>query len=131
MGKYCRPRGATDDKTLVIQHMCIACYIPKATYCHNAFPLQQWLHECTSMLRYMYIACLFLHGFLFLDYPKDGSSKNLGNMGTLIPFHVVSFLKSFHFSRCTQVSSACFCINSQNSFTFRLLITCKHQAEED
>jgi hypothetical protein len=23
----------------------------------NAFPLQQWLHERASMLRYMYIAC--------------------------------------------------------------------------
>jgi len=25
-----------------------------------AFPLQQWLHKSASMLRYMYIACLFL-----------------------------------------------------------------------
>jgi hypothetical protein len=24
-----------------------------------AFPLQQWLHERASMLRYTYIACLF------------------------------------------------------------------------
>jgi hypothetical protein len=24
----------------------------------NAFPLPQWLHERTSMLRYTYIACL-------------------------------------------------------------------------
>jgi len=24
----------------------------------TAFPLQQWLHECASMLRYTYIVCL-------------------------------------------------------------------------
>jgi len=38
--------------------------IPKATNIHSeyiihtAFQLQQWLHECASMLRYAYIACL-------------------------------------------------------------------------
>jgi len=26
-----------------------------------AFPLQQWLHDRTSMLRYTYIACLVKH----------------------------------------------------------------------
>jgi len=25
-----------------------------------AFPLQRWLHELTSMLRYSYIACLVI-----------------------------------------------------------------------
>ena len=39
--------------------------IPKGTNTHSdyvisfAFPLQQWLHELASMLRYTYIACLF------------------------------------------------------------------------
>jgi hypothetical protein len=42
----------------------IACWIPKATNTHSryailiTFPLQQWLHERASMLRYTYIACL-------------------------------------------------------------------------
>jgi hypothetical protein len=42
----------------------IACWIPKATNAHtdcvilDAFPLQQWLHECTSMLRDTHNACL-------------------------------------------------------------------------
>ena len=129
--KYCRAGQATDDKIQVIQHMRIACWIPKATDSHNAFPIQQWLHERTSLLHYMYNACLFLNGFLFLDYTEDGSSNNLVNMGTIIPFHLVSFLKILHTSRCTQFSSACFCISSQNSFAFRLLITCKHQAKDD
>ena len=42
----------------------ISLCIPKATNTLSeyvllfAFPLQQWLHECASMLRYMYFACL-------------------------------------------------------------------------
>jgi hypothetical protein len=49
---------------MTIWYMHIACWIPKATNAHTgcviciAFPLQQWLHERTSMLRYTYIACL-------------------------------------------------------------------------
>ena len=49
-----------------IWHMCIACWIPKATNTHSeyviliAFPQQQWLHERASMLRHTYIACLFI-----------------------------------------------------------------------
>jgi hypothetical protein len=45
-------------------------WIPKATDTHsecvilNAFPLQQWLHERASMLRYTYIAAsLFIASF--------------------------------------------------------------------
>jgi hypothetical protein len=42
-----------------------ACCVTKATNAHPecviliAFPLQQWLHERASVLRYTYIACLF------------------------------------------------------------------------
>jgi hypothetical protein len=42
----------------------IACWITKATSTHSAYlilfalPLQQWLHERASVLRYTYIACL-------------------------------------------------------------------------
>jgi len=49
---------------MTIWHMRIACWIPKATNTHLgcvtiiAFPLQQWLHEGTSVLRYTHIACL-------------------------------------------------------------------------
>jgi len=59
-------RQATDDN--IIQCMRIACWITKATHTHThthteyvkliAFPQQQWLRERTSMLRYIYIACL-------------------------------------------------------------------------
>ena len=51
---------------MTIWCMRISCWIPKATNTHthtqhvipNAFPLQQWLHERVSMLRYTYIACI-------------------------------------------------------------------------
>jgi hypothetical protein len=52
-----------DRARMTIWRMCIACWIPKATNTHLyyvklvAFPLQQWLHERSSLLRYTYIAC--------------------------------------------------------------------------
>ena len=58
----CRPQ-------ITIWRMFIACWIPKATNTHSqhtiltAFPLQQWLHARSSMLRHMYIACLVQTGF--------------------------------------------------------------------
>ena len=51
---------------MTIWRMRIACWIPKATNTHSecailtAFPLQRWLHERASMLRYTYIACLIV-----------------------------------------------------------------------
>jgi len=53
-----------DRPQLKTWRMRIACWIPKATNTHSkyvtliAFPLQQWLHELASLLRYTYIACL-------------------------------------------------------------------------
>ena len=44
-------------------HACCV-LVTKATGTHSeyviiiAFPLQQWLHDCASVLRYTYIACL-------------------------------------------------------------------------
>ena len=49
---------------MTIWRMRIACWIPKATNTHSEnvilidFPVQQWLHERASMLRYSYITCL-------------------------------------------------------------------------
>ena len=48
----------------IIERMCFACWVPKAKDTHSehviliAFPLQQWLRESASMLRYAYVACL-------------------------------------------------------------------------
>ena len=51
---------------MAIWRMRIACWIPKATNTHSeyviliAFPLQQWLQERASMLRYTYTACIVI-----------------------------------------------------------------------
>jgi hypothetical protein len=47
----------------IILRMRISCWVPKATeyVILIAFPLQQWIHECASMLRYTYIVCLVTH----------------------------------------------------------------------
>jgi hypothetical protein len=53
-----------DRPHTTIGRMRIACWIPKATNTHSeyvilvAFPLQQWLHERASVLRYTHIASL-------------------------------------------------------------------------
>jgi hypothetical protein len=55
----CKPK-------MTIWRMRNACWISKAkiirTVCVSliAFPLQQWLHEGASMLRYAYFACLVI-----------------------------------------------------------------------
>jgi len=60
--KYGRAIKATDDN--IIWHMHFERWITKATNTHSenvifiAFPQQQWLHECASVLRYTYIAYL-------------------------------------------------------------------------
>ena len=48
-----------------IRRMRVTCWTPKAINTHlyyvilTAFPLQQWLHECASALRYTYVAWFF------------------------------------------------------------------------
>ena len=51
-----------DRPHMTMWHMCIACWIPKATHTRSqcviliAFRLHQWLHELTSKLHYTYIS---------------------------------------------------------------------------
>ena len=66
MEKYCRAGQATDESITPLKH--IAFWIPKATNTHSEYvvligvPLQKWLHEHASMLRYTYVARLVLGG---------------------------------------------------------------------
>jgi hypothetical protein len=55
------------------------------THSNTYFPLQQWLQERASMLRYAYIACLTIHYNSasqpdcrehFLGAPRDAEIKN-------------------------------------------------------
>jgi len=54
----------------------IASWIPKATDTHSeyvilfAFPLQQWLHENTSMAHYTYIVCLVCMLLIIRIFPS-------------------------------------------------------------
>ena len=54
-----------EKSQITIWCMCIALWIPKAINTHSeyviltAFPLQQWLHECASILRYVTLPNLF------------------------------------------------------------------------
>ena len=56
---------------MTIWHMRIAFWIRKATDTFSeyvtfiAFPLQQWMHECASMLRDTCIASLLFFSFIF------------------------------------------------------------------
>jgi len=67
--KFGRVRQTTDDN--MIGRMRNACWITKATNALSeyviffAFPLQQWLRERASVLRYTCIACLCLWFLLF------------------------------------------------------------------
>jgi hypothetical protein len=62
MEKYGRAGQATDDNT--IQHRKdarIHTHIYSQYWTLITFPQQQWLHKCTWMLHYTYIACLVRH----------------------------------------------------------------------
>ena len=58
--------------TITIWFMLFACLVPTFTDTHSeygmriAFPLQQWLHECASMLRHTYTARLVMYLTLHL-----------------------------------------------------------------
>jgi hypothetical protein len=59
--KYGRTRQATDEN--IIRHMCIACWITKATDIHSEYSILmvspwQWSHKHASKLCYIYSASL-------------------------------------------------------------------------
>jgi hypothetical protein len=68
---------------MTICRMRMACWIIKATNTHSeyviliVFPLQQWLHERTSILRYTHIACLgrvYHHTIIHVHLTKEVTS---------------------------------------------------------
>jgi hypothetical protein len=67
---YGKARQVTDDN--ITRRVRIAWSMNKAIYTHSkyviiilAFPLQQWLRERASILRYKYTACLVGRNFRF------------------------------------------------------------------
>ena len=59
---------------IAIWRTCVSCWIPKATNTHTeyviliAFPLQQWLDERASMLRYTYTDCIVTFVCLYVYF---------------------------------------------------------------
>jgi hypothetical protein len=66
---------------MTIRRMRVACWISKATDIHsqyvilNAFPLQQWLCERSSILRYTYIA-IFFNPVIFANVYWNSDKKS-------------------------------------------------------
>ena len=62
-----------DRPQMTTWRMNIACWIPKVTNTHPKyvylllFPLQQWVHKCTTVSCYMYIACLVSYKYTELN----------------------------------------------------------------
>jgi hypothetical protein len=86
---------------MTVWRMCIACWIPKATNTHFecviliAFPLQQWLLECISVLSYTYIVyhacytvchCCVLGGNYFLQHLYSSFCFIVKTMHNFLPF---------------------------------------------
>ena len=75
--RYGRAEQATDYN--IIQDMCFACWITKATFTHSEYvtvivlPLQQWLRELVSTWRYTYIAYIFAILFRLISCIKGWS----------------------------------------------------------
>ena len=75
---YCRGEQATDDN---IRGMRVVCWIPKATNTYSEYvilivlPLQQWLHECTLVLRFTYIVSVVGTSLLTRVWSSDDSDN--------------------------------------------------------
>jgi hypothetical protein len=93
--------------------MRIACWIPKATKTHSeyviffAFPLQQWLRERASVLRYTYITSLLI--FKYTNYKLSTRWRSwLGHRATSrkvavsIPDGVIGIFNKHNPSGCTM-----------------------------
>ena len=105
MKKYGRARQATDDN--VIWRMCVLYWITKATDTHSEYvilitcPWHIWLCECTSKLRYIYIACLVCYT-LGSEYLYTDCTLRLcidsNNRYCVLRFLHVLYLTELHYS---------------------------------
>jgi len=106
---------------MTVRGMRIACWITKATNTHSkyviiiAFPLQQWLHECASMLSDTYAACFIsTHSWLALR-PAAMSFPRYKSVGAWYwPLNSIYW-------NCTSTCSICPHGEDRHKFTFSLL----------
>jgi hypothetical protein len=52
----------------------------------TSFPLQQWLHARTSVLRYTYIACLAILKICFCSNERNSESRKVKRTGKRVTF---------------------------------------------
>ena len=88
--------------------MCIACWIHKATNIRSeyviriAFPLQQWLEECASTLRYTYIVCLVSFSrsrFSLILHTLYADISHSLSLSPPLRWHLVLLRLTSHFTR--------------------------------
>ena len=86
-----------DRPQMTIWRMRIACCIPKSKNTHSqyvmliALPLQQWLQEPSSMLRYTYIVCLVLELLWAWERPIPGRNMCLFQTHKICCLNIVVF----------------------------------------
>jgi hypothetical protein len=121
--KHGRARQATGGN--IIRRMRFACWITKATDTHLeyviliAFPRQQWLRECSSMLR-LYVqclSCLIFSVFYSRCFPPPPPQRmmlkrNYGHKGEM---HAIA-----------NRSNSCSCLQSRSSSQALSFYLCSH-----
>jgi hypothetical protein len=105
-----------DRPQMTIWRLRIACWTPKATRTHSeyvtliAFPLQQWLHDCASVLRYTNSGFLAFH---VITYPTHGMSYP--KMALVLITHVYGVLACTYFRLKVRVCTAVVRYHALNS----------------
>ena len=105
-----------DRLQITIWRMRIACWIPNATNTHSeyviriAFPLQQWLHERASLLRYSTLSAMLktlrlvcgLPSTLFACITVSAHSRNVSlSLISYLPRHT-RFVRVYSGLKCPQ-----------------------------
>ena len=112
-----------------IRRMCIECQIPKATNTYTeyalliAFPLQQWLQESESILRYTYIVCLVIVVGVDVAAITTKVFTVSKERQKWVPF---ALLASYKILRSTINNDKCFCLSYQvgESHLFCAVVRC-------
>jgi hypothetical protein len=101
--KYCTAGQATDDK--IIRRVLVVCWITKATDTNSeyviiiAFPWQQWLRECASILRYTCIVSLVR---VLPIYVTSSRSDSMTAAQTKLSGHVAT--SPTHLNLCASIN---------------------------
>jgi hypothetical protein len=94
-----------DRPQMTLWRMLIACWKTKATDTHSeyvvhAFPRRDWFHERTSMLRYMYIACLVISSYL-----QVGTCENFSELHNNIVERILILRSYLHLCQLSSAAS--------------------------